>query len=78
MARATAAGMPCWSSALPISTGAALEGIDRVGISAGASAPENLVQEVIDAFRERFEVTIEPVTVTEENVTFKLPRELAV
>lgn len=55
---------------------AALEGIDRIGISAGASAPENLVQEVIDAFKERFDVTIEPVTVTEENVTFKLPRAL--
>lgn len=54
----------------------ALEGIERVAISAGASAPETLVQEVVDAFHARFEVTIEPVTVTEENVTFRLPREL--
>ena len=47
-----------------------------VGISAGASAPELLVNEVIDAFRERFEVTIEEVEVARENVEFKLPREL--
>ncbi len=49
-----------------------------LGISAGASAPEVLVEEVIDAFRTRFEVTIEEVRVAEENVTFKLPRDLRV
>ena len=47
-----------------------------VGISAGASAPELLVNEVIDAFRERYEVEIEEVEVARENVEFKLPREL--
>lgn len=51
---------------------------EAVGISAGASAPEVLVEEVIAAFRERFEVTIEEVRVAEESVAFKLPRELRV
>ena len=54
-----------------------LEGVKRLGITAGASAPEVLVEEVIAACRERFEVTIEEITVTTENVQFKLPRVLA-
>jgi 4-hydroxy-3-methylbut-2-enyl diphosphate reductase len=54
----------------------ALEGIRSLGITAGASAPEVLVNEVIDAFRERFEVTVEPVVTAEENVEFKVPRVL--
>jgi 4-hydroxy-3-methylbut-2-enyl diphosphate reductase len=54
----------------------ALEGIRSVGITAGASAPEVLVNEVIDAFRDRFEVTIEPVETAVENVEFKVPRLL--
>ncbi len=53
-----------------------LRGIGRLGLTAGASAPEVLVEEVIAACRERFEVTIEEVTVTSEDVQFKLPREL--
>ena len=53
-----------------------LERIERLGITAGASAPEVLVEEVIAACRERFEVTIEEITVTSENVQFKLPRVL--
>jgi 4-hydroxy-3-methylbut-2-enyl diphosphate reductase len=52
----------------------ALEGIGSVGITAGASAPEVLVNEVIDAFRTRFDVTVEPVVTAEENVEFKVPR----
>jgi 4-hydroxy-3-methylbut-2-enyl diphosphate reductase len=52
----------------------ALEGIGSVGITAGASAPEVLVNEVIDAFRARFDVTVEPVVTAEENVEFKVPR----
>jgi len=48
-----------------------------VGLSAGASAPENLVDDVIRAFSERFDLTVEEVRVTEENVEFKLPRALA-
>ena len=56
----------------------ALEGIRTLGITAGASAPEVLVNEVIDAFRERFDVTVEPVVTAEENVEFKVPRVLRV
>lgn len=56
---------------------AALAEVRRLGISAGASAPEDLVQEVIEACRERFDVTVEHVTVTEEDVHFNLPRALA-
>ncbi len=47
-----------------------------IGVTAGASAPESLVAEVIDACRERFAVTVEEVAVTRENVTFKLPAAL--
>ena len=53
-----------------------LEGIKRVGITAGASAPEVLVEEVIDAFAARYEVKVEVVTAAEEAVTFNLPRAL--
>ena len=54
----------------------ALENVRTLGVSAGASAPEILVDEVIAACRERFMVTVEEVSLTEENVTFKLPRVL--
>ena len=54
----------------------ALEGIRTVGLTAGASAPEVLVNEVIDAFRDHFEVTVEPVETAVENVEFKVPRVL--
>ena len=47
-----------------------------VGITAGASAPELLVREVIDALKARFEVTVEEADHTPERMTFKLPREL--
>ena len=55
---------------------AALEGIGVLGITAGASAPEILVEEVIAACRERYEVSIDEVTVTTEDVVFKLPKVL--
>ena len=48
----------------------------RLGITAGASAPEFLVEELITACRERYDVTIEEVRTTDENVVFKLPRQL--
>jgi 4-hydroxy-3-methylbut-2-en-1-yl diphosphate reductase len=51
-------------------------GIRRLGVTAGASAPETLVEKVIDAFKARFSAEVETVTTTEENVIFKLPREL--
>ena len=47
-----------------------------VGITAGASAPEVLVREVVDALAGRFEVTAEEADHTPERMTFKLPREL--
>lgn len=55
-----------------------LDGVRRLGVSAGASAPEVLVEEVIDACRGRFQVEIDEVIVAEEDVEFKLPRLLAV
>jgi 4-hydroxy-3-methylbut-2-enyl diphosphate reductase len=54
----------------------AMQGIGSVGITAAASAPEILVDEVIEAFKQRFEVEIETVTATEERVRFNLPREV--
>lgn len=52
----------------------ALEGIRALGLTAGASAPEVLVDEVIEALRTRYEVTLETVKTAAENVEFKLPR----
>jgi 4-hydroxy-3-methylbut-2-enyl diphosphate reductase len=54
-----------------------LEGVDCLGITAGASAPEVLVEEVVAACRDRFAVEVEEVTVTRENVEFRLPRALS-
>ncbi|MWD26941.1 4-hydroxy-3-methylbut-2-enyl diphosphate reductase [Aquicoccus sp. SCR17] len=54
----------------------ALEGVRSVGITAGASAPEILVDEVIAAFRDRYDVTIEEVETATEDVEFKVPRVL--
>ena len=53
-----------------------LQGIASIGITAGASAPEVLINEVIDAFRDRFDVTVEMVETAVENVEFKVPRVL--
>ena len=53
-----------------------LEGAQTVGVTAGASAPELLVQEVIGALRDRYEVHIEEVATAREAVTFKLPAAL--
>ncbi len=53
-----------------------LQGLKTIGLSAGASAPEVLVNEIIDAFRMHYDVTVEKVVLREENVSFKLPREL--
>jgi 4-hydroxy-3-methylbut-2-enyl diphosphate reductase len=50
--------------------------IGRLGITAGASAPEVLVEEIIDAFAERFTVDVESVSTADESVFFPLPREL--
>jgi 4-hydroxy-3-methylbut-2-en-1-yl diphosphate reductase len=53
-----------------------LDGISTLGLTAGASAPENIVQEVIAAFAEHFDVRMQEVPVTSEDVQFKLPRAL--
>ena len=53
-----------------------LEGLGAVGVTAGASAPETLVEEVIEAIRERFTLTIEQVTTAQENIAFNVPRAL--
>ena len=55
---------------------AALGQIESIGITAGASAPEVLVNEVIDAFRERFDVTVELIETAKEAIEFKVPRIL--
>jgi 4-hydroxy-3-methylbut-2-enyl diphosphate reductase len=52
------------------------DGVKTVGITAGASAPEILVQEVIGALRDRFDIDTDEVSVTTETTHFKLPRAL--
>jgi len=47
-----------------------------VGVTAGASAPEDLVEAVLAETRQRFDTTVEELTVTQEDVVFKLPRVL--
>jgi 4-hydroxy-3-methylbut-2-enyl diphosphate reductase len=51
-------------------------GISSLGITAGASAPEILVEEIMDAFAERFDLRVETVSTADEGVFFPLPREL--
>ncbi|MEP3244406.1 MAG: 4-hydroxy-3-methylbut-2-enyl diphosphate reductase [Sneathiella sp.] len=53
-----------------------LEGCSTIGITAGASAPETLVDEVTRAFDDRFDITVRQITTSEEQVIFKLPRIL--
>ncbi|MBS0244004.1 MAG: 4-hydroxy-3-methylbut-2-enyl diphosphate reductase [Proteobacteria bacterium] len=53
-----------------------LEGIRTLGITAGASAPEILVDEIISALRDHFEVTVDQVRTAEERIAFNVPREL--
>ena len=53
-----------------------LEGINAVGITAGASAPEELVNEVVAAFGERYDLSVETVETTVETVEFKAPKVL--
>ncbi|MDA5093184.1 4-hydroxy-3-methylbut-2-enyl diphosphate reductase [Aliiroseovarius sp. KMU-50] len=53
-----------------------LEGVAAVGLTAGASAPQVLVDEVINAFRDRYNVTLEMVESAQENIEFKVPRVL--
>jgi len=50
--------------------------IASLGVTAGASAPEVLVEEIIDAFAARYDVHVESVSTADESVFFPLPREL--
>jgi 4-hydroxy-3-methylbut-2-en-1-yl diphosphate reductase len=54
----------------------AIEGAKSVGVTAGASAPEILIDEVIAAFKERYDVTLELVETAREDIEFKVPRVL--
>lgn len=53
-----------------------LDGVKTVGVTAGASAPEHLVQGLLNTLRDKFQATVEEVLVREENIHFPLPREL--
>jgi 4-hydroxy-3-methylbut-2-enyl diphosphate reductase len=53
------------------------DGVRAVGVTAGASAPEDLVEDLIAAIAARFDARVEEVRVTQEDVVFKLPRVLA-
>lgn len=52
-------------------------GVENMGLTAGASAPETLIQEVIDRIAAFRDVAVEQVVTAEEKITFKLPRQLA-
>jgi 4-hydroxy-3-methylbut-2-enyl diphosphate reductase len=54
-----------------------LDGVRTVGVTAGASAPEVLVQGVIEKLSRAFEVTVEEIEAARETVSFKLPRAVA-
>ena len=54
-----------------------LAGASRVGVTAGASAPEVLVQGLIDRLAQTFDVSVEEIDAERETVSFKLPRTLA-
>jgi len=55
-----------------------LDGVETLGLTAGASAPELLVQGVLAAVSERYDISIEEIATRRETVTFKLPRAIAV
>ncbi|KEP68659.1 4-hydroxy-3-methylbut-2-enyl diphosphate reductase [Thioclava sp. BHET1] len=54
----------------------AIEGAKAVGVTAGASAPEVLIDEVIDAFRARYDLTVDQIETAREDIEFKVPRML--
>ena len=53
-----------------------LQGVKTLGITAGASAPENLITELLDAIAKRTEIHIETLETATENISFKLPQIL--
>ena len=54
----------------------ALRGVKSIGVTAGASAPDILIQEVVEAFSNHYNVKVEYVETAQENVNFKVPRIL--
>lgn len=54
-----------------------IDGVETLGLTAGASAPEILVSEIVHHLAQRFELTEEQVTTAKESIIFKLPRELS-
>ena len=52
------------------------EGVERIGVTAGASAPEVIVEEVLDAFAARRDISVKLVRTAEESIVFSLPRKL--
>ena len=55
---------------------AEMDAATHIGLSAGASAPENLIREIIDAMRDRYDLELDENALVEENITFKLPSVL--
>jgi 4-hydroxy-3-methylbut-2-enyl diphosphate reductase len=55
-----------------------LDGVKNVGVTAGASAPEHLVQELVEFLRERGYLQLEEIELVDEDVRFSLPQELTV
>jgi 4-hydroxy-3-methylbut-2-en-1-yl diphosphate reductase len=53
-----------------------LEGVAAVGVTAGASAPEELVQQLVDRLKQHGDVEVDDQPGVDENMQFKLPREL--
>jgi len=55
-----------------------LDGVKNVGVTAGASAPEHLVQELVEFLRERGFLDLEELELVDEDVRFSLPSELTI
>ena len=53
-----------------------IEKEQKIGLTAGASAPDILIQDFIDKMNQLFDVEIKNISVADENITFKIPREL--
>jgi len=53
-----------------------LEGVETVGITSGASAPEELVSQLVDLFRERGAADVSELRTVHEDVRFMLPKEI--
>ena len=53
-----------------------MEDFHSIGLTASASAPEVLINEFLDLFKNKFEVKIEKSTIADENISFKIPKEL--